>query len=211
MVGEIGTESWQKWLSRWLGRPSGDGNDGGGPSSRGLVLLILLGVVLMLLGQWLGEGPAVPSDAPAAENGAVAALAGPTGGVDRLEQELSELLSQMTGGTVEVLIVTATSDVMVFAEEVTERRSTSQSQPQGGASRVENTEEQATRRPVIYRGEDGRSEQALVRYTERPRIAGVLVTAAGAGDPRTRLLLLEAVSVALDVPPHRVHIVERKR
>ena len=66
-------------------------------------------------------------------------------------------------------------------------------------------------RPVIYRGEDGRTEQPLVSYTKRPEIAGVLVTAVGAEDARIRLLLLEAVSTVLDVPPHRVQIAARKR
>jgi len=213
-VAEIDKEEiWKKWLSRWfLRRVDGSGDGKAGPSPRGLVLLILLGAALMLLSSRLAEEPAAPSGAPTPDEGAVETLAAGEGELGRLAREVAALLSQLAGvGAVEVLIVPATSETLVFAEEVVERRSSSENQPQGGAGRAHTTEEQITRRTVIYRAGDGRGEEPLVRYRERPKIAGVLVAAQGAADPKTRLLLLEAVSTVLDVPAHRVQIVERKR
>ena len=65
---------------------------------------------------------------------------------------------------------------------------------------------------MIYRSEDGRVEASPGEpHRKGQNCRLVLVTAAGAEDPRVRLLLLEAVSTVLDVPPHRVQIVPKKR
>lgn len=204
------TEAWKKWLA-WLG-PRGDGPKGDPASMRLWIVLLLVGAGLMLWGQRLGDERAVPSGAPPPPEEAVMALAERTDALKALERELTAALSRIAGvDGAEVLIVPATSEVRVFAEEITQRSSVTESAAQSGTGTATSREESVTRKPVIYRSEDGRVEQALVGHTERGKIAGVLVTAAGAEDPRVRLLLLEAVSTVLDVPPHRVQIVPKKR
>ncbi|MBO2520686.1 MAG: hypothetical protein CW345_02600 [Firmicutes bacterium] len=205
-------ETFKAWLSRWRAR-AGEGAAAGGlgPQARGMAVLILLGALLMVLGGRMGEDAAVPSGGPPPGDRAVPALADSGRTAGQLERDVAALLSQVAGaGSVEVLIVPATSEVLVFAEEVTERRSVTRGQPSAESGRPESVDEQVTRRPVLYRSQDGRSEQALVRYHQRPRIAGVLVAAEGAGDPAVRLKILEAVATALDVPVHRVHVVEKR-
>lgn len=212
-MADIETETWRKWLTRLKDPFSKDGEKAeAGASPRGLILLVLIGIVLMLLGERLGSDRSVPSDAPPAGAAVAPVLAAPTGSLEHLERALAAAVSGIVGvGNAEVLIVTKTSETQVFAEEITQRTSVTQSSGQGGTGRSETREESITRRPVIYRGEDGRAEKALVSHTEGPQIAGVLVTAVGAEDPRIRLLLLEAVSTVLDLPPHRVQIAARKR
>lgn len=211
-MADIETEAWKRWLARLIDRGGKDGpKKESAASSRTLIILILIGIGLMLLGQRLTDEAAVPSDAPAQDE-AAPVIADPADAMKRLERELMTAISKIAGvENAEVLIVPASSEVRVFAEEITQRSSVTQSAAQSGTGRVETREESITRKPVIIRGEDGRIEQALVSHTERGKIAGVLVTAAGAEDPRVRLMLLEAVSTALDVPPHRVQIVARKR
>lgn len=219
-VAEIDAESWKKWLGPLMSRPGKGGEPPEpGKASRGLILLVLIGIVLMLLGDRLGSDRAadettdraVPSNAP--PTAAVAPVAAaPAGSLERLERALAAAISEIVGvGNADVLIVAKGSERQVFAEEITQRTSLTQSPGQGGAGRLETREESITRRPVIYRGEDGRTERPLVSHTEAPEIAGVLVTAVGADDPTVRLLLLQAVSTVLDLPAHRVQVVARKR
>lgn len=212
-VAEIETESWRKWLARLLPRSGGGKEPGeGGGTSRGLLLMVFLGIVLMLLSERLGGERSVPSDAPPAGPAVAPVAAVPAGSLERLERALAAAVSEIVGvGNADVLIVAKSSEVQVFAEEITQRTSLTQGPGPGGAGRNETREESVTRRPVIYRGEDGRTERALVSHTEAPEIAGVLVTAVGADDPSVRLLLLQAVSTVLDLPPHRVQIAAKKR
>lgn len=213
-VTEMETENWRKWLARLLPRSGGDKEPGDATrTSRGLVLLVFLGIVLMLLSERLADQPSVPSDASPA-GAAVAPAVAPVaaGSLERLERALAAAVSEIVGvGNADVLIVAKSSEIQVYAEEVTRRTSLTQGPGPGGAARSETREESVTRRPVIYRGDDGRTERALVSHTEAPEIAGVLVTAVGADDPSVRLLLLQAVSTVLDLPPHRVQIAAKKR
>jgi len=123
-----------------------------------------------------------------------------------LEGRLEAMLASVRGaGRVEVMIIPESTQILVLAEEVTERTSTTS---QGGGEVA--SEASVTRRPVTVRAEADRREEPVVLYSRRPRVAGVLVVAEGARDPAVRRLLLEAVTTLLDVPPHRVSVVPRK-
>ena len=87
----------------------------------------------MLLGQRLGSERAVQSDAPPAGPVATLAIAEPADDVDQLERALMAAISQIVGvGNAEVLIVPKTSEVRVFAEEITQRTSLTQHAGDGG-------------------------------------------------------------------------------
>lgn len=232
MVGKVQPESWKAWWDRFIGRAAAGGKASGGieaekvslgdgaPSRSGagppraILVLAVIGIGLMLL----ADGTRVRQEAAqeaAAGAGAFSANAVVTAvpveslsDVEGLERELTLAIGQMAGvGNVEVLIVPSASEVRVLAEEVTERRSSLRGEGgQAGAT----IDVSLTRRPVIVRNDADDREEPIVLYTEKPRLAGVLVVADGASDPEVRWMLMKAVSTVLDVPAHRVEIVPRK-
>lgn len=210
-------DGWQSLLD-WTQRrliakdKDADGSNNKPPqiSPLGLILLILLGAALMM---W-GPKPTLPvdSDSLATSTALPITPAEESDPISRLERDLTTTLNQMLGvGTVKVLIVPAASEEHIFAEEVTTRSSTAVGALQGGDTQSESHEESVTRSPVLLRVDGGRSEEPLIRQTVRPPIAGVLIVADGADDPGVSLRMLQAVSVALGIAPHKIEIVPRKR
>lgn len=211
-------DSWKEWWRR-LGLLGGAGAEQGGESkppdksSRTwrLALLIVIGAGLMLLGNLRGteEKEAVGSPAFPTNGGAALVQANYDGYVDELERQISLAVTQIAGvGNAVVMIVPKTSEVSVLAEEVTERESQSTgADEREGSVRYERS---VTRRPITVTGEDGRRQEPVLLYTRNPEIAGALVVADGARDPRVQLLIVRAVSTALGIPPHKVEVVPKK-
>ena len=220
-------DTWRGWWERFAAGwrrlrgagPEEDGGEGerqGGAGGigafRGLILAALLGAGLMVIGGSPREKPAA-TDLALVANGVVApAAAGYRDVLDELEREVTVVLTQIAGvGNAEVVIVPATSEIRVFAEEVTERTNVSEASSGGREPATVSREESRTRRPVIINNGAQDTQEPLVAFTRRPEVAGVLVVADGADDPRVRLELLRAVSTLLDVPAHRVEVAARKR
>jgi len=189
--------AWRAWWER-IARAGAPSEAKGVPLNRILPLLLLAGALLMM---WSRPGE-MDQVAPA---GAFLPEAGARDPHSELEARLAELLAAVRGaGRVEVMVVPESTEILVLAEEVTERTSTTSQGGEGAQS-----EASVTRRPVTVRAEAERREEPVVLYRRRPRVAGVLVVADGARDPAVRRLLLEAVTTLLDVPPHRVSVVPR--
>lgn len=203
---------WRDWLAfGWrtddAKSPSGSSKSGA-VSPRGLLVLILLGVGLMVLAPTIGDERNLAPTSSAPSGPAVPVQTNDRDYIHRLEREVTELITQIAGvDHAQVLIVPRSSEVKVLAEEVTERLvETEGTDTSRGVTRETNV----TRRPVFARHDGSRSEEPVVLFTKTPEIAGVLVVAAGAEDPRVHRTILKAVSVALDLPPHRVEIAPRK-
>lgn len=217
-------DSWQGWWERfaslWGQREGGGDAEAGGEGRgspnrlgpvRGLLIAGLLGAGLLAFGQ-SGREEAVQTGTALPANGVVApAAAGPRDVIAELERQVTVALAQVAGvGGAEVIIVPEGSEVRIFAEEVTERVSESQASTGGREPATISREHSVTRRPVILNSGSQGGQEPLVQQTKLPAIAGVLVVAEGADDPRVRLQVLRAVSTLLDVPPHRVEVVPRK-
>lgn len=191
-------EGWRVWWERFTGGEAREGAGGFSPG-RALPLLLLLGALLML---WSGPEKREEGAAPAG----LLQESRPPGPQSELEARVAQLLSNVQGaGRVEVMIVPKSTEVLVLAEEVTERTSRSQ-----GTGEESESEASLTRRPVTVKNDGEKREEPVVLYRRKPEVAGVLVVADGASDPRVRRLLLEAVATVLDVPPHRVGVVPRR-
>lgn len=174
--------------------------------------LALLGVGLMVMGRG-GTDRKIPDEQAVPSNAVVTQTGGPdyVDFIDELEREVTLTLNQITGvGNVKVLIVPTTSEIKVLAEEVTTTKTRSNESPSGKESTKSTEDESVTRRPVIVSDNNRKVEEPVVRYTEKPKVGGVLVVAEGASDPRIRYLVLKAVSTVLDVPPHRVDVVAKR-
>lgn len=186
-------EAWRAWWER-LARGGAPGEGKGLSQSRILPLLLVAGALLMIWG-----GPDAPDEGPAPA-GVFLQEPRPGSSHSELEERVARLLARIEGaGRVEVMIVPKSSERRVLAEEVTERTSRTEGEGIFESSR--------TVRPVTVQNGTERREEPVVLYSLRPEVAGVLVVADGARDPRVRRRLLEAVATLLDAPPHRVSVV----
>lgn len=219
-----GGDTWKGWWQRIAGSrvlnqhdAGSSDNDPDSPKSpgrpgtlQGLLLVFVLGVGLMVFSERQSERP-VTSSQSVVSGPALPAVAESSDTIDRLQREVTLAITQIAGvGRAEVLIVPKTSEIKVFAQEVTRRSSTALHPTDGRTGVGQSSEESLTTRPVIVTNDATKSQEPLVEFVKRPELAGVLIVADGADDPRIRLQLLRAVAAVLDVPAHRIEVMARK-
>ena len=152
-----------------------------------VLLVLLLGVVLLLLptggDKKTGEGENAAVDPQNAERPE-----------RELEARLEEILSLVDGaGEVRVLLTLSTDGERVLA-----RDTETSSEDRDGEGRSETSES-----AVIVSRSGGGSEAVEVSYNY-PSYRGAVVAAEGAGDPRVKLNLLEAVKAATGLSGERI-------
>lgn len=221
---------WLRWLEARVpagGQAGAEGAGGGGdgglpgedglwsPKSRPLRLLLLLGVLGLLLLTWGSPPRDGGREGDPSFGGPVPEAAGvtfrlPDGEVAldvALARGLEEALGRVRGvGRVHVFVTLESSARRVYAGETSRERRVSE---EGGTEgpRVQR-EEREQWRPVLLRGEDGRSERAPTEVIHAPAVRGVLVVASGAGDARVRRAIVQAVEAVSGVGAHRIVVLE---
>ena len=103
-------------------------------------------------------------------------------------------------GKVKVLVSYNSSLIKEFArdESVTQRTSKDSDKEGGTRETVEVTENNR----LVLVGNTG----ALIVVEERPQIAGVLIIAEGASDPKVKEQIFEAVKTLLNIQPARINV-----
>lgn len=199
----------------------GDVNDLKAPQLRRIGWLIAIGIIGALI-LAIGFSPRLqsPSQTPANPprriiEDARAVAAGSGGGLDsdeaRLERNLAEILSQVKGaGRVTVKVSFSTGRAYDYAENATREESTTRERDSGGVTR-ETTEVRTSGEVVTAQEKAGGLAVPVVRSVMEPRVQGVLVVSEGAGDPRVKGALTDAVTTLLDIPPHKVAVLPRER
>lgn len=138
----------------------------------------------------------------------------PDGGFNAVEQglarELERVLVQVKGaGRVTVSVTLTASSQRVVATNESAKTRESEEQDVGGGRRFVREEDRGVQ--VAYmRPPGGGGEEPVVTRVLRPEIGGVVVVADGAGRAAVKARLVQAVVTALDVPVHRVTVLERK-
>lgn len=118
-----------------------------------------------------------------------------------LEDKIATSLEKMQGvGKVKVLVTYDSGIRKEFArdESITRRNSKETDKEGGTRETVEVTE---NNRLVIA----GNTE-ALVIVEERPQVAGILIIAEGANDPKVKEAIFEAVKILLNIQPTRINV-----
>ena len=198
-------------LAGWIGGKSGNGG-GRGPvkfSRKKFFLLacaVIMGVSLILLGN---TGPGTDSSAKTESISAKAAEPLPApekskmaGEEESLSARLEKMLEGIEGsGSVKVTVRLESSARELYALNKTAGSKNTLEKDQGGGTRTINENSDATQM-VIAKG--GNGDEPVVEMESASRIAGVLVVAGGASDPRVKERLFEAVRVSLDVEPHKI-------
>lgn len=220
---------WLRWLEARV--PAGSGGDTGegtgdhrvplgeeglwSPRSRPLRLLLLLGVLGLLFLTWGSPPRDGGHEREPSFGGPVPEAAGVTFRLPEgeaaldlaLARGLEEALGRVRGvGRVHVFVTLEGSARRVYVGETTRERRVSE---EGGSEGPRTQREEREQwRPILVRGEDGRSERVPTEMVHAPVVRGVLVVASGAGDARVKRAIVQAVEAVSGVGAHRIVVLE---
>lgn len=171
-----------------------------------LILLGILGALLLLTGNLVGQSPAVPKTAPLTENNSQPVVA--PSYEQALESKLANLLSQVKGaGPVEVSVTLDTGPSQEYAQDVTrENRVILEKDNNGGLRTTTETKET----DQIILGKDNGVDRPIIVRETKPEIKGVLVIAAGAQDSTVKANLTWAVEAGLGIPAYKISVLPQK-
>lgn len=176
------------------------------------VVIILIGIVLMIVGGSIFGGKSKKDVLEVPDKKGVVDTAGKsmeTGGKDRTEAKLEEILSQIDGaGRVKVMITYISGKEIVPAYNIRSSQSNSSEKDSSGGTRdVDENEQESS---IVYEEEQGSKKPVVLKDLE-PVVKGVVVVADGAGNPGVKDNIIKAVQVLTDIPLHKVQVFERKR
>ncbi len=151
-----------------------------------VLLILLMGIALMLLPtskEKTQSQPTSPSQ-PAVQEPA------------SLQEELSELLSRMSGaGRVQVLLTEATGQNTLY---------------QANEDSTSDETAKSSRTDTVILTDSNRNQTGMVCRIDPPTYLGAVVLCQGADDPAVRLAITEAVSNATGLGYHKITILKMK-
>ena len=191
------------------------------------LILVLMGILLLVIVWPVGEEKELSSK----QSGSMERLSGTTGlfGEDNistgtvetsmpetdsmreyaayLEKALEELLSTVEGaGKVKVMITMESSQEAVVEKDKNRVRAGTTEVDSAGGSR--NTSDTSDSEETLYIGGRNNGELPYVKKIIAPRIAGVVVSAQGAGKEGVVKNITEAIQVLFDIDAHKIKIVK---
>jgi stage III sporulation protein AG len=176
------------------------------------VIVIIIGIIVIVAGSTLFKGKGTDTNQNEKVTAPKTAVSGNTGllGETGDEARLQVLLSQMKGvGRVDVMITYTTSSENVPAYDTKKNQSGTQEKDSGGGTRSISQEEYDS--TLAYEdSSDGGKKPVILKKIE-PEVKGVLVVADGADSAEVRERICNSVMVVLDVPAHKVQVVQRKK
>ncbi|HEY9061315.1 MAG TPA: stage III sporulation protein AG [Pseudobacteroides sp.] len=123
------------------------------------------------------------------------------------EKKLEELLMKVKGaGKVHVMVTYVSGKEIVPAYDKKRNESDTQEKDSGGG--VRSIKQNDNEDKLAYEESQGNSKKPIVLKELLPEVKGVVVIADGASDPEVKERLVRAVQVLLDVPVHRVEVLE---
>jgi stage III sporulation protein AG len=119
-----------------------------------------------------------------------------------MEKKLVENLQQMTGvGSVQVSVTFSSSLRTDYATNGSVTKKTTKESDKSGGVR-ESTEVTENNQLVMPNG----ASQPVIVMEERPTVAGILIIAEGASDPKVRENIHNAVRTLLDIPASKINV-----
>lgn len=116
--------------------------------------------------------------------------------VENLETRIEAILSSLSSvSKVEAFIMTETSVQTIYATDETKDTDSSDSGINSASSSVE----------IVF-SKNGSVSNPIVAVEIYPEIVGVLIVAEAGGDEKTRLMLINAVAVALNVENSKIEV-----
>jgi len=119
-----------------------------------------------------------------------------------MEKKLVQNLQQMTGvGSVQVSVTFSSSLKSDYATNGSVTKKTTKESDKSGGIR-ESTEVTENNQLVMPNG----ASQPVIVMEERPTVAGILIIAEGASDPKVRENIHNAVRTLLDIPSSKINV-----
>lgn len=175
-------------------------------------IVVIIGIIIIIAGgTFLGGRPSEKKEAASRQTSNAEAAAMTTSALQsETEDKLKALLSQMAGvGKVDVMITYSTSKESVPASDVKKSESSTEEKDSGGGTRsISQSDYDST---VVFEQNQGGDKKPVIVKELQPLVKGVAVVAEGAGSPEVKERIIETVRVLLDVPAHKVSVMERKK
>lgn len=131
--------------------------------------------------------------------------------MNQTEERLKSILSQVQGvGKVDVMITYETTSENVPAYDTKKNRNRTEEKDGDGGTRSIEQEEYDSMLAYEESATGGEKTPVILKELE-PKVRGVLVVAEGAENISVRERICNAVSVVLDIPMHKVEVIERKK
>lgn len=124
-----------------------------------------------------------------------------------LEQRVREILKNVDGvGTVDVMIVLKSSaEKVVHTDSSTSRSTTDEKDSGGGTRKIESEDKESS---TVLTSGDGQNTP-IIEKELRPELSGIVISAAGGGNPTVRAEISAAMEALFDLPAHRIKVLKR--
>ncbi|WIF94536.1 stage III sporulation protein AG [Caminicella sporogenes] len=128
---------------------------------------------------------------------------------DSMDKKLEQILSQINGvGDVDVMITYETSSEVVPASNITKSLQTTKENDSQGGTRT-TTQENITEQIVTLNNSDYKNAPVVIKEI-KPIVRGVIVVAEGAGNPKVKSALIDAVTTIFQIKSYKVKVYEKR-
>ena len=177
------------------------------------VFVIIIGIIIIIAGGvFFSKSEKTNNDgSPQQSTGAVEALKTLTSTEkDATEERLKAILSQIQGvGKVDVMITYTVSKENIPAYDVKKSDSNTDEKDSGGGTR--NISQNDSDSTVVYEDNQSGGKRPVIVKEVQPVVKGVLVVAEGAASPQVMEKICKSVQILMDIPIHKVQVVEMKK
>ncbi|HOM01343.1 MAG TPA: stage III sporulation protein AG [Acetivibrio sp.] len=181
-----------------------------------LVILIIIGMIVIIAGGTLfggndkkkDEGKGIKNEDTASTREVLNVDA--DDGKSQLEKDIENILGKIQGvGKVSVMITYASGkEIVPYTDVKRSDNSTDERDSSGGTRRaVQNSYESS----IVYEENEKGVKKPIITKELMPEVKGVLVVAEGASDATVRENLIHSVKVLLDIPAHKIQVVEGRK
>jgi stage III sporulation protein AG len=127
-----------------------------------------------------------------------------------LEKNLASILAKIDGaGKVDVMITYVNGNEIIPAYE--EKESENKNIERDSAGGTREVMQRDCERKLAYQDEQGGLKKPIIIKNIYPSVKGVVVVAEGAKTPSVKEQILRAVQVLMDVPIHKIQVLERTK
>lgn len=197
----MGEQIWQRIVDTLQGK----GEKKGKYQAWFIIAAVVVGIYFMFISAAPKEifDPTPITNSTAGTTGAISSR---TDYKEQVERQLGDDLKTVKGvKDVRVFITLESGAEFEYLENYETTTSTTEEDDGGGGSRI--ISEDKSRTQTVMQQNGGGQEAVIVRE-KTPRIAGVLVTVKGEGGARLLANITTAVGAALDLPAHRIQVLE---
>ena len=177
------------------------------------VIIIIIGIIVIIAAGTFLSGNKNTADigkTTAVQESTQAVALTQSGTVDSTEDELAAILSKVQGvGRVDVMITYVSGKENIPAYDTKKSESSTDEKDSGGGTRSISQGEYDS--SVVYEDRQGGGKSPIILKELQPVVKGVVVVADGAGSPEVKERILSAVQVLVDVPVHRIQVIQMKK